>query len=48
VFQDVWSVKFPWAKSTMDEQKKVHKIKYKIYIKIKGNEKLLAPKLNNL
>jgi U3 small nucleolar RNA-associated protein 14 len=32
----------------VDEQKKVHKIKCKIYTKIKGKEKLLAPKSNNL
>jgi hypothetical protein len=48
VFQDVWSVKFPQVKSMGDEQKKVHKIKCKIYTKIEGKEKLLAIKLDNL
>jgi hypothetical protein len=49
VSQDVWNVKFPWVKCMVNEQKKVHKIKCnKISIEIKGKEKLLAPKLDNL
>jgi hypothetical protein len=32
----------------VNEQKKVHIIKCKIYTKIKGKENLLAPKLDNL
>jgi hypothetical protein len=41
VFQDVWSAKIPWTKSMVDAYGKV-------CTKIKGKEKLFAPKLNNL
>jgi len=48
VFLNVWSVKLPWAEYVVDEQWKVHEVKCKVYTKIEGKEKLLAPKLDNL
>jgi hypothetical protein len=47
-FQDVWIIKFRWAKFVVDAHGKVHKVKSKVCTKITSKEKLIAPKLDNL
>jgi hypothetical protein len=48
VFQDVWIIKFRWAKFIVDAHGKVHKVKSKVCTKILSKEKLIALKLDNL
>ncbi len=48
VFQDVWIIKFRWAKFVVDAHGKVHKVKSKVCTKIMSKENLIAPKLDNL
>jgi hypothetical protein len=47
-FQNTWAGKFPWAKSMVGDDGKVHQVKCKVYNKIEGCDKLLMPKLNSL
>ncbi len=48
LFQDFWNAKLSWLEFVMDEQRKVHQIICKVRTKIKGKEKLMAPKLDSL
>ncbi len=48
MFQDVFSVKLPWVEFVVDEQGKVHLVRYKVCSKIDGKDKMLAPKIDSL
>jgi hypothetical protein len=47
-FQNTWATKFPWTKSMVGVDGKVHQVKCKVYNRIEGHDKLLVPKLNSL
>jgi hypothetical protein len=48
VFHDIWAAKLPWAESILGVDGKVHQVRCLVCTKIKGRDKLLAPKLDTL
>lgn len=48
VFQNVYNANFPWVELVMDLCEKVHQIRSKVCMEIKGKEKLMALKFDNL